>query len=160
MGAKGRDADDGVMAPIGPLITLPPGLPGSPSAHAVPHAELKEARKPCRAWSAMNKLLQNGEFWVRFHASHKAQHCIRGHLRIRIQTQHEIMPIRVMIQKLHHIAGFEASILRAAPVMGRNRLRGGKGAAGSFLGHGFGAFWRVRQEPERETIRSAGGREA
>ena len=69
------------------------------------------------------------------------------------------MAFRVMVQKFHHIAGFEAGILRAAPVMGRNRLRGGEGAAGCFLGHGFGAFWRVRQEPERETISRAGGRQ-
>jgi hypothetical protein len=48
-----------------------------------------------------------------------------------------------MIQKFHHIAGFEASILRSAPVMRRDGLRSGKGVAGSFLGHGFVAFWRV-----------------
>ena len=92
------------MAPIGPLITLPPGLPGSPSAHAVPHAELKEPRKTCRGWPAVNKLLQNRKLRFCLHASHKAQHRISGHLRIRIQTQHEFMPARVMIQKFHHIA--------------------------------------------------------
>ena len=66
------------------------------------------------------------------------------------------MPARVMVQKFHHIAGFEAGVLRAAPVMRRDGLRGSKGAAGFFFGVGFSAFWRVRQEPERETIRRAG----
>ena len=88
----------------------------------------------------MNKLLQNRELRVGFHAGDKTQHCISGHFRIGVQAQHEIMPIGVMVQKLHHITGFEAGVFSAAPVMGGNGLRGGKGAAGGFLGHGFGAF--------------------
>ena len=140
MGTKRRDANDGVMPPIGPLIALPPGLPGGPGAHAVTHAELKQPRKSCLGRPAMNKLLQDRELRVRFHAGNQTQHGIRCHFRIRIQAEHEVMPIRVMIQKLHHIAGFETGILRAAPVMGRNGLRGRKGAARGFLGHRIGAF--------------------
>ena len=90
----------------------------------------------------MNQLLQNGEFRIRFHASHKAQHRLRSHFRIRIKAEHKVMPIRVMVQKFHHIAGFEAGVLRAAPVMRGDGLRGGKGAAGCFFGARFLTFWR------------------
>src|SRR6476660_9824875 len=40
-----RDADDGVVAPIGPAIGLPPGATDGPRTHAEPHAELEDARE-------------------------------------------------------------------------------------------------------------------
>src|SRR5674476_1417326 len=56
-----RKADDGVMAPIGSAIALPPGGAQSVGAHAEPHAELEYAREHAGRWHPDNQRLQDAE---------------------------------------------------------------------------------------------------
>ena len=116
MATEGLAAEDCVVAPIGAGITLPPGLPRSPAAHACAHAELEQAREGRRRGPPDDQLLHDGKIGLRFHDRDQAQHRIGRHDAVGVERDEERGIPGVMIQEVHHIAGLEAVIRRAAAI--------------------------------------------
>jgi hypothetical protein len=68
---KGLDAHHGVMAPERTAIAHPPGLPHGVAAHAVPHAELEDAREGRLRRHADNQALEDADLRIGLHHAHQ-----------------------------------------------------------------------------------------
>ena len=157
MAAEGLAAEDGVVAPIGAGIALPPGLARGPAPHARAHAELEQPREGRRCRPPHDQLLHDGKARIRFHDRDQTQHGVRRHHAVGVQRDEERGFPRVMVQEVHHIAGLEAVIGGAAAIAdGRAAgAAGGEGADGGLLRRRDGGVLGVRQQPQHEAIRRA-----
>ena len=108
---NGCEPDDGVVAPIGPAIALPPGAADGVGAHAEPHAELEDAREGAGRGQPDDEALQDAELRVGLHDAHQPQHRIRGHQAVGIEHDREFVLRAPALAEIADVAGLEAGIL-------------------------------------------------
>ena len=111
-----RDADDGVVAPVGAAIALPPGRADGPGAHAEPHAELEEARERAGRGQADDEALQNAELRIGLHDAHQAQDRRRGHEAVGVERDGEFVLAAPALAEVPEVAGLEAGVVGAAAI--------------------------------------------
>src|SRR6185437_1677305 len=64
---EGCDAEDRVVAPVGPAVGLPPGAADGPGAQAETHAELEQPREGAAGRHADHQALQDAELGRALH---------------------------------------------------------------------------------------------
>ena len=114
--AERRDADDGVVAPVGTFVALPPGLACRPGSHASAHAELEQARESRRCGKADGQVLHDCQTGIGLDRRKQAQDCGGRHFGVGVERQHELEPLGVVVEEIHDIAGLEAGIVRSSPI--------------------------------------------
>ena len=151
--AKRRDPDDRVVAPVRPLVALPPRLPQRPGPHPRPHSELKQARKRRGGRQTHREVLHDAHPRRRLHDPHEPQHRARGHDRIRVEHHGEFEARGMMVEEIHYVAGLEAGIVRPSPITDARRVAvgGAERIHRRRLGAGARRILRVRQHKKRET---------
>ncbi len=118
-----RQADDGVVPPIRPLVALPPGRAGGERAHAVAHAELEHAgKRRCRRQTD-HQGLQYAELRVALHQAHEAQDGVARHQRVGIEHDHMVEAMAPALAEIADIAALLADIVMTAAVMQPDRTR-------------------------------------
>ena len=111
-----RDAHDGVVAPIGSAIALPPRAADGVGAHAEPHAELEDAGKGAGRRHADDQALQDAEPRIDLHDAHERAGAspVMKLSASSVTAKSWSSPQRS--QKSRDIAGLEAGVDGAAPV--------------------------------------------
>lgn len=117
MGGEGRDAHQRIVPPIGSAIPAPPGGAERVAAHAVAHAELEQAGKGALRRQAHDQALKNAEPRMGLHDPHHGEDGGCAHQAVRIQRQHGLEMGAMGPAEVPHIAGLEALIVAAAPVV-------------------------------------------
>ena len=162
MGDEGLQPDDGVMAPIGPARSLPPGDPDGMGAHAMAHAELEDPREGALRRLAGNQRLEDAEPRIGLHDPHQAQHRRGGHQAVGIEHDHMVVVAVGPLGELAQIACLEAGIRRPAPVVKESGAGMAKLERGEFalLGRGDLGLAAVAQQMKGEAVGPGRGLQA
>ena len=120
--AERRDADDGVVPPVGALVALPPGLPGRPGPHPGAHAELEQPRERGPGRPPHRQVLHDRQRGIGLHGPHQPQHRIGRHLGIGVERHHQFEAGGVAVEEIHDIAGLEAGVGGAPAVADAPRI--------------------------------------
>src|SRR4051794_13052819 len=124
-----RQSDDGIVAPVGAAVALPPRAADRVGAHAEPHAELENARERAARRYPGDEALQNAELRISLHDAHEANNALRSHQAVGVEDDRKIVLRAPALAEIADVAGLEAGISLASAVTDCNaRLK----AAGQY----------------------------
>src|SRR5215213_7518863 len=111
-----RQADNGVVTPIGPAVALPPRAADRIGAHAEAHAELEDARKRVARWQAGDETLQDAELRIGLHDAHDANDALHSHQAVGIEDDRKIVLRAPALAEIADVAGLKSGIPLASAV--------------------------------------------
>ena len=159
---KRADAHQRIVPPEGTAIGGPPGGAGRIGAHARAHAELEQSREGGAGRRADDERLQNADLRVGLCDAGQLQDGVSAHVAVGVEHDHRLVGVRAACAEFADIAGLEAGIVDATPIMHtsrRVRPRGTPIGDLALLGRSYRFVRRVGQEMIGKMLRVGGCRQ-
>ena len=152
-----RKPHDGVVAPVGSAIGLPPGAADGVGAHAEPHAELEDARERAGRRHADHQALQDAEPRIGLHHAHERSTASAVMTLSASSMTANSWSLPQRSQKSRMLPALKPSIVRAATVGERDAPApgGGERREARVLGGGERRLAGVAEHVDMEAVADA-----